>query len=198
MRCAAVGRCVLVVSLWVSLPTPLLADSPPVPVPSGTPTGSSHAYDPCAMISQQDVASAAGVAANQVFVPQKPTETECVWAIGNKAGTPGQQVALTVQTVSQVQQAHGMARFGAILSAVQNIPGAPIPQSPVVQHAFADAQIVVGLGDKAGWKNGTLSVLKNETLLQVNATGQATDSESLTVCKSVAKSALTNINTTTP
>jgi hypothetical protein len=198
MRCAAVGRCVLVVSLWVSLPTPLRADSPPVAVPSSTPTGSSHAYDPCAMISQQDVASAAGVAANQVFVPQKPTENECVWAIGNKAGTPGQQVALTVQTVSQVQQAHGMARFGAILSAVQNIPGAPIPQSPVVQHAFADAQIVVGLGDKAGWKNGTLSVLKNETLLQVNATGQATDSESLTVCKSVAKSALTNINTTTP
>jgi len=198
MRCAVVGRCALVVALWVSLPTPLLADSPPVAVPSSMPAGSSHAYDPCAMISQQDVASAAGVAANQVFVPQKPTENECVWAIGNKAGTPGQQVALTVQTVGQVEHAHGMARFGAILSAVQNIPGAPLPQSPVVQHAFADAQIVVGLGDKAGWKNGTLSVLKNETLLQVNATGQSTDSDSLAVCKSVAKSALTNLNTAAP
>jgi len=198
MRYSAVGRYVLVVSFWLSLPTPLLADSPPVPVASSTPAGSSHAYDPCAMVSQQNVASAAGVAANQVFVPQKPTENECVWAIGNKAGTPGQQVALTVQTVNQVQKAHGMARFGAILGAVRNIPGAPLPQSAVVQHAFADAQIVVGLGDKAGWKNGTLSVLKNETLLQVNATGQSSDSESLTVCKSVARSALTNVNTATP
>ncbi len=181
-------------------PLPLLADPAVAPsiAPSSAPNPLNHAYDPCAMISQQDVASAAGVAANQVFVPQKPTENECVWAIGNKAGTPGQQVALTVQTVNQVQQAHGMARFGALLSAVQNIPGVPLPPSPVVQHAFADAQIVVGLGDKAGWKNGTLSVLKNETLLQVNATGQSTDSESLTVCKSIAKSALTNINTTTP
>jgi hypothetical protein len=41
-------------------------------------------------------------------------------------------------------------------------------------------------------------VLKNETLLQVNATGQSSDAESLTVCKSVAKSALTNINSTSP
>ena len=141
-------RSLLALTLWASLTAPLLAD--PSPAPSGSPAASSHAYDPCAMISQQDVASAAGVAVNQVFVPQKPTENECVWAIGNKAGTPGQQVALTVQTVGQVQQAHGMARFGAILSAEQNIPGVSLPQTPVVQHAFADAQIIVGLGDRAG------------------------------------------------
>lgn len=150
------------------------------------------------MVSQQDVASAAGVATNQVFVPQHPTPDECLWAVGGKAGAPGQQIALTVTTVEKVQQAHGLARFGALLSAAQSIPGVTIPQTPAVTHAFADAQIIVGLGDKAGWKNGTLSVLKNETLLQVSATGEATDSQALKVSKSVAKSALTNMDATKP
>ena len=161
-----------------------------------SPASGGHAYDPCAMVSQQDVASAAGVATNQVFVPQHPTTDECVWAIGGKNGVGGQQVALTVTTVEKVHQAHGLAKLGVLLSAAQSIPGAPLPQSPLVTKAFSDAQIVVGLGDKAGWKNGTLSVLKNETLLKISATGQATDSDSLKVSKSIAKSALTNLDTT--
>jgi len=187
-------RRLLVLVLLPLFTAPLLADRLPAPTTSPT----MHAFDPCAVISQQDVASAAGVAVNQVFTPRQPTATECVWAIGNKAGTPGQQIAYTVQTVGAVQQAHGMARFGSILGAVQGIPGVPLPQSALVQRAFADAQVIVGLGDRAGWKNGTLSVLKNETLFQVNATGQSTDSDSLAVCKSVAESALTNLNTKSP
>jgi hypothetical protein len=147
------------------------------------------------MASQQDVASAAGVAVNQVFVPKSPTKDECIWTIGNKSGVPGQQIALTFTTVEKVQQAHGMAKFGALLSAAQSIPGVQLPNSPVVTHAFADAQIVAGLGDRAGWKNGTLSVLKNELLFQVNPTGQSSDSASLDVAKSIAKSVLQNLNT---
>jgi hypothetical protein len=67
-----------------------------------------------------------------------------------------------------------------------------------VTHAFADAQVVVGLGDRAGWKNGTLSVLKSEALVQVTATGQGSDSQSLEVSKSIATSALTSLDTTKP
>ena len=177
---------------------PAVADPSPTPVPAAapaTPSPGGHSYDPCAMVSQQDVASAAGVATDQVFKPASPTKNECVWAIGNKAGVPGQQVALTVQTIDQVKQAHGLARLGAILSAIQNIPGVPMPSNPIVSRAFADAQIVVGLGDRAGWKNGTLSVVKSELLLQVNVTGQPTDAESLKVAKSVAKAALQNMPT---
>jgi len=185
----------LLVALWALMAAPALADSSPAPVPAAPSSGGGHSYDPCAMVSQKDVASAAGVATDQVFKPASPTKSECVWAIGSKAGVPGQQVALTLQTIDQVKQTHGIARLGAILSAVQNIPGVPVPSNPIVTHAFADAQIVAGLGDRAGWKNGTLSVLKSELMLQVNVTGQSTDAESLNVAKAVAKAALQNMPT---
>ncbi len=197
-----------VISLCAIALAPALGASP-APAPSASPSsaplasatpavaapGGGHSYDPCAMVSQQDVASAAGVAVNQVFTPATPTKNECVWAIGNKAGVAGQQVALTVQTVDQVKQAHGIAKFGAILSAVQGIPGVSLPSNPVVTRAFADAQVVVGLGDRAGWKNGTLSVLKNEMLFAVNVTGQQNDDRSLLVAKSVARAALSHMPT---
>lgn len=200
--------------LWAALMTPIgaagAAMSSPSPVPSagvvanptplaavGNPNApNGHPYDPCAMVSQTSVAAAAGVATNQVFTPTRPTENECVWAVANKSGTGAQQIALTVQTVNQVKQAHGIAKFGAILSAASQIPGVPMPTNPVVTRAFADAQVVVGLGDRAGWKNGTLSVLKNEALVQVTATGQSSDSESLAVSKAIATSALTKLDTT--
>jgi hypothetical protein len=177
------------------------AGAMPAAAPTATPIGNpnapnGHPYDPCAMVSQTSVAAAAGVATNQVFTPARPTENECVWAVANKSGTGAQQIALTVQTVNQVNQAHGIAKFGAILTAASQIPGVPMPTNPAVTRAFSDAQVVVGLGDKAGWKNGTLSVLKNEALVQVTATGQGSDSESLAVSKSIATSALTNLNTT--
>jgi hypothetical protein len=199
-------------ALAALLVTPMVAaaDTPDMPPPAATATATplaaignpnapnGHPYDPCAMVSQTSVAAAAGVATNQVFTPTRPTENECVWAVANKSGTGAQQIALTVQTVNQVNQAHGIAKFGAILSAASQIPGVPVPTNPVVTHAFADAQVVVGLGDRAGWKNGTLSVLKSEALVQVTATGQGSDSQSLEVSKSIATSALTSLDTTKP
>lgn len=176
---------IIVITLALAARAPVAADPAPAPT--------HHPYDPCEMVSQQDVASAAGVAVDQVFTPKSPTVDECVWAVGNKAGVPGQQFALTVQTVGQVRQAHGIARFGVMLKAVQSIPGLPMPSDPAVTRAFADAQTVVDLGDKAGWKSGTLSVLKNETLFQVNAAGQSTDSESLKAATAIAKAALNHV-----
>lgn len=193
---AALPCCLMLLGTLMTTRADADVAAAPTPLPSASPGG--HAYDPCQVLSQQDVASAAGVAVDQVYTPQSPSENECMWAVANKAGQPAQQIALTIQTVNQVKQAHGLAKFGAILNAVQNIPGVPLPQDSVVQHAFADAQIVVGLGDQASWKNGTLSVVKNELLLQVNATGQDSDSESLAIAKSVAKSVLTHVNPVQP
>lgn len=66
----------------------------------------------------------------------------------------------------------------------------------MVTRAFADAQVVVGLGDRAGWENGTLSVLKSETLYEITSTGQPTDSESLRVSRAIAQSALNHTDVT--
>ncbi len=171
-----------------------LPSAPPAASPMPAASGGGHAYDPCEMVSQSDIAAAAGVAANQVYVPKKPTRDECVWAIGNKTGIAGQQVALTVQTIGQVQQAHGFAKFAAILKAVQVIPGVPV-NNPIVSRAFADAQVIADLGDQAGWKNGTLSVLKNELLFQVNVAGQPGDGQALATSKAVARVVLQHVQT---
>jgi hypothetical protein len=184
-------------AVWTA-PAIAVADPMPSPVPAAASTvpasGGGHSYDPCEMVSQADIASAAGVAANQVYTPKKPTRDECVWAIGNKTGIGGQQVALTVQTVGQVQQARGFAKFSAILKAAQSIPGVPL-NNPIVSRVFADAQVVSDLGDRAGWKNGTLSVLKNELLFQVNVAGQPGDGQALAASKAVAKAVLQHMQT---
>jgi hypothetical protein len=174
------------------LPAPTPAASPPAPAPQ---TVGGHPYDPCAMVSQRDIASAAGVATNQVFTPTSPTKDECIWAIGSKAGAPGQQVTLTLQTIDQVKQAHGLGRFAALLGVVQSLPGVGIVNNPIVTRAFAGAQTVASLGDRAGWQNGSLSVLKNQLLFAVGVSGQPSDSAGLKVATSVAQSVLEHLPT---
>lgn len=68
-------------------------------------------YDPCAVVSMADVASASEVAVDQVYAPTRPTRNECVWAVAAHGGVPAQRVAFTMQTVEQVKSSHGMARF---------------------------------------------------------------------------------------
>jgi hypothetical protein len=171
---------------------PAFAVSPP----SGpAAAGGGHAYDPCALLSQQDVASAAGVAANQVLTPTSPTKDECVWAIGSKAGVPGQQVALTLRTIEGVKHSRGLATFTALIGVLQSVPGVRAVNNPIVTSAFADAQVVANLGDQAGWKNGSLSVLKNELLFHVSVTGQSSGATSLNVATSVAHSVLLHLQT---
>jgi len=168
------------------------ADLPPSaasPVPSASAAGG-HVPNPCEILSQRDIASAAGVATNQVFAPTSATKDECVWAIGSTAGVPGQRVALSLQAIDQGRRARGFARLGALMSVVQSVRGMPMVSNPIVSRAFADAQMVANLGDRAGWNNGTLSVLKNELLFQVAASGQSSNAASFEVAKSIAQSVL--------
>ena len=186
---------ILALSLVVAQPIAASADSAPAPAASG-----GHAYDPCEMASQADVASAAGVATQQVYTPKSPTKNECIWTIGNKTGDRGKTIALTLQTVDQVKGQHGMARLKTLFGAVQQVPGFKMPTNPLVTRAFADTQVVMNLGDQAGWnpKTAALSVLKNETLYQVNITGQPNDDEAKKTAIAVAKIAITNTPVPTP
>lgn len=194
-------RALLAISLFASATGPAFADgsSASATSPAPAPTGTGHPYDPCAMASKTNIADATGVAVNQVYTPQAPTKNECIWTVGNKTGEPGQQVAMTLQTVDQVKASHGMARFGVLLGAVQNVPGVTLPTNPIVTNAFKDAAIVQGLGDQAGWKNGTLSVLKAHTLIAISVTGGPNNnSGALAVSKTVATEVLNHIDTTKP
>jgi hypothetical protein len=188
-------RALLVFSLFAFANSPAFADPSPVP----SPTGTGHPYDPCAMASKTNIADATGVVADEVYTAQAPTKNECIWTVGNKTGQPGQQVAMTLQTVDQVKASHGMARFGVLLNAVQNVPGVKMPDNPVVQNAFKDAQVVQGLGDQAGWKNGTLTVLKSHTLVLIKITGGPNNnSGALSASKQVATDVVNHIDTTKP
>ncbi len=183
-------------ALLVLAVAPTYADSPsPSPAPSGGVNAGGHSYDPCAMVSQQDVASAAGVAVNQVSSPSRPTSDECAWAVASHAGAPAQQVVLTLQSADEVRKARGFSRFTSALSAVRSIPGVPVVNNPIVNEAFSGAQEISDLGDRAGWKNGVLSVLKGQVLIQVDATGQSSGSQSLAVSKAIARSAIENVKT---
>ena len=175
-----------VVPLCALMLAPANADPPP---------GGGHLYDPCALVSQADVASAAGVATDQVLAPTSPTKNECIWAIGSKAGVPGQQVTLTLQTIDQAKQAHGLPRFTAFLGAFQSLPGVGIVNNPMVTRAFSEAQVVANLGDRAGWKNGSLAVLKNQLLFHIGVSGQPSEATGLKVATSVAQSVLEHLQT---
>jgi hypothetical protein len=153
---------------------------------------SGHPYDPCAMVSSQDVAAAFGVATNQVFTPQRPTANECEWAVAAHTGVPGQQAAFTLQTIDQAKHQSGWKLFSTVLAAARSIPGAPITNA-TVNNIFDNAQTVANLGDQASWKDRTLSVVKRQLLLQVQVTSTDTDSQSLQIAKSIATSALQHI-----
>jgi hypothetical protein len=159
------------------------------------PAADAHLYDPCAMVSQAEIAAAAGVAADQVLTPTRPTENECIWAIGTRAGVPGQQVGLSLQTIDRANQARGLAKFGALIGSFQSLPGVRIFNNPIVTRAFSGAQIVANIGDRAGWQTGSLSVLKNELLFHVNISGLPSDATGLKVATSVAQSILQHLQT---
>jgi hypothetical protein len=148
------------------------------------------------MVTQQDAASAFGVATDQVFQPKAPTKNECYWAAAAHTGTPGKQAAFSLQTIDQVKQSPSLwGKATAVLSAARQVPGVPITNS-TVNSIFDNAQTVANLGDKASWKNRTLSVVKAQLLMQVQVSNVPSDDESLKVATSIAHSALSHLPTT--
>ncbi|MBV8637585.1 MAG: hypothetical protein JO322_05825 [Candidatus Eremiobacteraeota bacterium] len=142
--------------------------------------------DPCAMLSTNDVASALGVDASSVGAPQRPSAHECSWAVASHAGAPAQTVVLTTQAVTPAKTGcHGLN----CLSTVTQALGPAMPSMPSqIASAFNDAQTISGLGDKAAWKDGTLTVVKADTAFQLLVRGSA--SPALATSETLARDVL--------
>ncbi len=146
--------------------------------------------DPCAMLSQSDVASALGVGAATVGKPQHPSANECAWAVASHAGAPAQNVVLLAQPVNATQAAcHGLKCLSAVTSVLgsHGLPGVP----GQFADAFNDAQLISGLGDKASWKDGKLTVLRADMAFQVLVHGTA--SPALSTSEALARDVLVHV-----
>jgi len=153
-------------------------------------SGSNLKVDPCAMLGAPDVASALGVGVGSLGTAQHPSANECAWAVASHAGTPARSVLLTLQPVQAAQGCHGLSCLHVVQS-VMGIPGVPnLP--PAMSSAFTDAQILSGLGDKAAWKDGKLTVLKADMAFQLLVLGS--HSPALATSESLARTVLYHLS----
>jgi hypothetical protein len=76
-----------------------------------------------------------------------------------------------------------------------NVPGVPgLPNlPPALAQAFTDAQILSGLGDKAAWKDGKLTVLKADMAFQLLVQGSR--SPALSTSEALARTVLYHLAT---
>jgi|GEM_PF-637510 len=127
-------------------------------------SASNSKIDPCGMLSQNDVASALGVGVRSIGTAQHPSANECSWAVASHAGAPAQNVVLIAQNVSTKPTCHGLN----CLRVVQSVLGPAIPSLPgPLADAFTGAELISGLGDKAAWKDGRLTVVKADIAFQL-------------------------------
>jgi hypothetical protein len=99
-------------------------------------------------------------------------------------------VLLTIQPVQAAKTCRG---FGClhIVQSVMGIPGLPsLP--PALSEAFADAQMLSGLGDKAAWKDGKLTVLKADMAFQLLVQGSR--SSTLATSEALARTVLNHLS----
>ncbi len=169
------------------------ATAQPSPAPqvatAQTSAPSRGSVDPCAMLSTNDVASAMSVGASSVSSGQRPSANECSWAVASHAGAPAQTVVLTTQAVSATKTGcHGLNCITAVTSALGPAMGA-LPSQ--ISSGLNDAQMISGLGDKAGWKDGTLTVVRADMAFQLLVRGSA--SPALATSETLARDVLTRL-----
>jgi hypothetical protein len=148
-------------------------------------------YDPCAMLAAPDVASALGVGVSSLGTAQHPSPNECAWAVASHAGAPARTVVLTMQPVQAAKKCRG---FGCLqlVQSVMGVPGVPnLP--PGLSEAFTDAQMLSGLGDKAAWKDGKLTVVKADMAFQLLVQGSR--SPALATSQALARAVLYHLST---
>ncbi len=144
------------------------------------------------MLSGSDVASALGTGVRSVGVAQHPSPNECAWAVASHAGGPAQSVLLMMQPMQSPKKACKGLTCLSVVQSVLNVPGVPgLP--PQFSNAFADAQLISGLGDKASWKDGRLTVLKADMAFQLLVHGSA--SPALDTSEALARDVLYRVAT---
>jgi hypothetical protein len=157
---------------------------------NGSNSGSNLKVDPCAMLGAPDVASALGVGVSSLGTAQHPSPDQCAWAVASHSGGAARTVLLTMQHVQPATACHG---FGCLhlVQSVLGVPGLPsLP--PGLSQAFTDAQMLSGLGDKAAWKDGKLTVLKADMAFQLLVQGSR--SPALATSQALARTVLYHLS----
>jgi hypothetical protein len=96
---------------------------------------------------------------------------------------------LVMQSVKAQTACHGFNCLH-IVQSVLGVPGVPgLP--PQFAEAFNDAQMLSGLGDKAAWKDGRLTVVKADMAFQLFVRGSA--SPTLATSEALARDVLTRL-----
>jgi hypothetical protein len=153
--------------------------------------GSGLKVDPCAMLGAPDVANALGVGVASLGTAQHPSPNECAWAVAAHAGAPARTVLLTMQPVQAAKTCRGFSCLH-IVQSVMGVPGLP-NMPPALSQAFTDAEILSGLGDKAAWKDGKLTVLKADMAFQLLVQGSR--SPALATSEALARTVLYHLPT---
>jgi hypothetical protein len=157
--------------------------------------------DPCVLLTPQSVAAAIGVTLDHVANPTRPTADECFWAVGGHMPQPAQGVLLTVKPV--VERAKGGCRDLNCLKLAQSVLSlTPIGNDPtystLVGPVEGTAIEIAGLGNKATWANGVLTVLSNAAAFQVRIGSGADSQQYLQDCEKLAKYVLDRMGTASP
>ncbi len=143
------------------------------------------------MLGSPDVASALGVGVSSLGTAQHSSANECAWAVSSHGGAPARTVVLTMHPVQAATACHGFGCLRAVQS-VLGVPGVPnLP--PGLSSAFTDAQMLSGLGDKASWKEGTLTVVKADMAFQLLVQGSR--SPALAASETLARAVLNHLST---
>lgn len=153
--------------------------------------GSGLRVDPCAMLSTSDVASALGVGVRSLGAAQHPSANECAWAVASHASGATRNVLLVMQPVASKTACHGFGCLSVVQSVLgsHGLPGLPSQFS----DAFTDAQMISGLGDKASWKDGRLTVLRADMAFQLLVHGSG--SPALNASEALARDVLYRVAT---
>ncbi len=172
--------------------SPADADSSPSPSPS--PAIHDMKIDPCAMLAAQNLSSALGVAAQSIGTPQRPSPNECLWAVAAHGSATSAQSVLLVLQANEMKKSpcRGLSCLNFARSIVGMIPGVNVPAT--MDAAFADAQFISGLGDKAAWKNGWLTVVKDRVAFQLLVQSPAASQSQLQVSQILAQNVLTRLS----
>jgi len=174
----------------VSLPVLAWADTA-TPSPDATPRPGG--VDPCALLAAPDVASALHTTVHNLAHPHRPTADECVWAATSRVqGAVPPQVMFALQMGQSKPACKGINCLWLAHSVTSSL-GVNLPGSQLFDRAMSTAgqvQMITGLGEKAGWANGLLTVLQNNVLYKVKVGGLKSSQLALDASELIARGAL--------
>ena len=152
--------------------------------------------DACALLEKQTVASTIGVAIDQVASPTHLNVDECFWALDSHVPQPAQGVLLTVKTLAEGAKTgcRGIRCLQIVQTALSFTPLARDQTYATLVGPVEGAAVeIAGLGDKATWANGALTVLTHASAFQVRIGSGPESQQYLRDCEKLARHVLDRI-----